>query len=196
VIRVAAEGVDVRDGATRVVLALDPQAGVETVSPHGAQHIWTRKRGGVRARGVVLAGGRRRGIDAPAIVDESAGYHARDTRWLWSAGAGTAVSGALVAWNLVAGMHDDPAASERTVWVDGVAHHVGVAGFSAGLERVTTADGGDLRFRAEAVRARREDLRVVVSEYEQPFGVFGGVLPHAGELAEAFGVMERHVARW
>jgi len=36
----------------------------------------------------------------------------------------------------------------------------------------------------------------VRSEYEQPFGTFRGTLPGGLELAEGYGVMERHVAVW
>ena len=85
------------------------RAAVEVVSPHGAQYIWTRKRGGVAARGR-SARRARRALDARAIVDETAGYHARHTAWRWSAGVGVAVSRARrSAWNLVDGIHDAPA---------------------------------------------------------------------------------------
>jgi hypothetical protein len=189
--------VAVRDGDARIALELDEGAGIETISPHGAQAIWTRKQGGVPVHGTVTTGGRTREIRAGrAIVDESAGYHARQTAWHWSAGVGTAEDGRSVAWNLVAGLHDDARASERTVWLDGEAHQPGLASFSPGLDAVTTADGGALRFRAEAVRAHREHLGLVVSEYEQPFGTVSGTLPYAGALREGHGVMERHTVRW
>jgi hypothetical protein len=37
---------------------------------------------------------------------------------------------------------------------------------------------------------------VFASDYRQPFGTFSGTLPGGVELAEGFGVMERHVVRW
>ncbi len=189
--------VAVRDGSVNIALELDEGGGIETISPHGAQAIWTRKQGGVPVSGTVTAGGRTRKIHAGrAIVDESAGYHARHTAWHWSAGIGTDEDGRSVAWNLVAGLHDDARSSERTVWIDGEAHQAGPASFAPGLDGVTTADGGALRFRAEAVRAHREHLGIVVSEYEQPFGTVTGVLPRAGSLRDAHGVMERHTVRW
>ncbi len=201
--RRTARGVDVAPGRLRVRdrlaeidLVLAEGDGVETVSPHGAAHIWTRKQGGVPARGSVTVAGRTLAVDARAIVDESAGYHARETAWRWAAGVGTAASGAPVAWNLVSGIHDDADASERTVWVDGVPHHAGPATFAPGLDGVRTADGGDLRFAAEATRRHREDLWIARSAYEQPFGTATGTLPHAGALREGHGVMERHEVRW
>jgi Protein of unknown function (DUF2804) len=170
----------------RFELALDDGAAVEVVSPHGREYAWTRKRT-VLARGRV--GGR--AVELPAIVDESAGYHARHTAWRWSAGAGTAVSGEPVAWNLVAGLHDDPAVSERTVWIAGEPRHVPPQAFADDLSRV-----GGLHFEREAVRAARENLLLLRSDYEQPFGRFSGELPEAGPLREGWGVMERHEVSW
>ncbi len=175
----------------RLDLALDDGEPIEVVSPHGDEYAWTRKRGGVRARGWLELDGVRRPLDLRAIVDESAGYHARHTAWRWSAGVGVAASGAAVAWNLVDGIHDAPEASERTVWVDGKPHEVGPVTFAHDLSSV---DG--LRFSAEAVRARRENLLVLRSDYEQPFGMFAGELPVAGPLREGWGVMERHDVHW
>jgi hypothetical protein len=46
------------------------------------------------------------------------------------------------------------------------------------------------------VRARRDNLLLVRSDYRQPFGTFSGALPPGLELASGFGVMEWHDARW
>ena len=158
---------------------------VEVVSPHGAQYIWTRKRGGVRVTGSVLG----RDVELRGLVDESAGYHARRTAWLWSAGVGVLGSGEPVAWNLVDGVHDAAVGSERTLWIAGAARELPPQRFD-GLDGV-----GGLRFTAEARRARRENLVLMSSDYEQPFGTFsGGLAGHP--LREGFGVMERHAVRW
>jgi hypothetical protein len=159
---------------------------VEVASPHGDQYIWTRKRGGVPVRGVV----RGREVELLGLVDESAGYHARRTAWLWSAGVGVLGSGEPVAWNLVDGVHDAPSGSERTVWVAGSAREVAPQAFD-GLAGV-----GGLRFAAEATRARRERYVLMSSDYEQPFGTFTGSVPEVGALREGWGVMERHAVRW
>jgi hypothetical protein len=186
--------VRVDDGPVSIDLTIHETGGVETVSPHGAQYIWTRKQGGVRITGTASVAERSHVVDARGIVDESAGYHARHTAWHWSAGVGVAESGAPVAWNLVTGLHDDPSASERTVWVDGEPRHVGPVAFD-GLDGIR-GDGVDLRFAGEATRARAESLLVFSSRYEQPFGTFAGELPGAGRLREGYGVMERHDVRW
>jgi uncharacterized protein DUF2804 len=182
-VRIDGHHVAVRD---RFELALGDGAPVEVVSPHGRQYAWTRKRL-VTARGRVGD----RAVELPAIVDESAGYHARHTAWRWSAGVGTAASGEPVAWNLVAGIHDAPAASERTVWIAGEPREVPPQPFADDLSAV-----GALRFTREATRAARENLLLLRSDYEQPFGTFAGELPEAGRLREGWGVMERHEVSW
>jgi hypothetical protein len=137
-----------------------------------------------------------RSVDLPALIDDSAGYHARLTDWEWAAGAGTDVAGRDVRWNLVTGIHDGATGSERRVWVDGVAHEVGPVTFSPALDEVGFAEGGALRFSARAERARHDDLGIIASDYRQPFGSVSGTLPGGIELASGAGVMERHHARW
>jgi hypothetical protein len=146
--------------------------------------MWTRKRP-ARVHGVALG----RQVDLHGLVDESAGRHP-SMSWWWSAGVGSLVDGRAVTWNLVDGLHDGVEESERAVWIDGVPAHVPPQRFD-GLSGV-----GDLRFTAFATRARRENLLLLSSDYEQPFGSFTGALPVGGELARGYGVMERHRVRW
>lgn len=164
----------------RASLRLEEEAGVESVCPAGESYAWTRKQGGIPARGTVGD----RPLEARAIVDDTAAYYPRHTSWRWSAGVGTDASGRDVAWNLVEGVNDPPTGSERTVWVDGQPGEVGADAF----------DG--LQFQAEAVRQRSDNLLLVRSRYRQPFGTFSGELPGGVELAEGYGVMEDHEAWW
>jgi hypothetical protein len=115
---------------------------------------------------------------------------------MWSAGVGVDASGTRVAWNLVTGVNDPERGSERTVWLDGVPREVGPVRFGQALDGVEFSGGGELRFSAEATRSRRDNLLVIRSDYEQPFGTFAGALPGGVELREGFGVIERHSARW
>jgi hypothetical protein len=186
----------VRDRDVDMDLVLDEGAPIEVVSPHGAQYAWTRKHGGGRARGAVRLAGRKLRVDAGVLVDESAGYHAPATAWAWSAGVGVAADGRRLAWNLVEGVHDAAHASERTVWVDGVPHEPGPVRFFPNLETVRGPDGEALRFAQQAERRRDDNLLLFRSRYRQPFGSFAGVLPGGIALAEGYGVMERHDARW
>jgi hypothetical protein len=182
-----------------VDLAFDEREGVpvELVSPHGNSEIWTRKRAGVRFAGSVVVDGTERPLVARGVIDDSAGYHARRTEWCWSAGVGTAETGQQVAWNLVTGVHDAETGSERAVWIDGVPAEPPPVRFDAALGEVRTVDGAlALRCEHEAVRRRDDNLLVMRSRYEQPFGTFSGALPGGLTLASGFGVMERHDVRW
>jgi hypothetical protein len=185
----------VDDGAVSIDLRFDEGDGVEVVSPHDGGHIWTHKQV-VTARGRARLGSRELAVDGPAIIDDSAGYHARHTSWRWSAGVGTAADGRPVAWNLVDGVHDAAEASERTVWVDGHPREVGPVGFTDDLAAVSFAEGGELRCAAEATRERNDNLLLFRSRYRQPFGTFSGSLPGVAELAQGYGVMERHEVVW
>jgi hypothetical protein len=150
----------------------------------------------MRARGVLDASGRRREIDQYAFIDDSAGYHERHTAWEWSAGVGTARTGERVAWNLVTGIHDSPAGSERTVWVDGRASEVPAVRFEPGLGGIESPDGTRLGFSEWGARSDDTNLLLFRSHYRQPFGAFGGALPGGLELAEGYGVMEEHEVFW
>jgi hypothetical protein len=165
---------------------------VETTSRHGAAWIWTRKQpivaeGTIGGRPVALRG----------LVDDSAGHHARETAWRWCAGVGEGADGMALAWNVVTGLHDAPAASERTLWVDGRATELPAPlEISEDLGRVAWSDGAELRFAEEARRARHDDFGLLASDYAQPFGTFSGTLPGGVEVVRGWGVMERHTARW
>jgi hypothetical protein len=181
----------VLDRGVEIDVALDEGAGIEAICPSGSSYGWTRKQGGIEARGTVTIDGRRRPIEARAVVDDTAAYYARHTRWQWSAGVGVAADGHPVAWNLVSGVNDPQRDSERTVWVDGEAREAPPSTFASDLSSVDA-----LRFEAEAVRERRDNLLLIRSSYRQPFGTFHGELPGGTELAEGYGVMEEHEVWW
>ncbi len=190
-VRVAAKGV-------RIELRLEESAGMEIVSPvddRGA-YIWTRKQACVPVRGTVELDGARHEIEGDAgFIDDSAGYHPRHTVWKWSAGVGTAEDGRRVGWNLVTGLHDDPAVSERTLRVDGESRHVGPVKFADDLTKIA-GDGLDLRFDEWSRREHSTNALLMSSAYSQPFGTFSGRLANGLQLAEGFGVMEQHDVRW
>jgi len=187
----------VRDRDVQIDLRIDPDGdAVEIVSPHGRSHIWTRKQGAA-ARGTVTIEGRTHHLVGRALIDDSAGYHARRTAWEWAAGIGATADGVALMWNLVTGVHDAAHDSERTVWADGRAHEVGPVTFAADLGAVSFAEGGELRFTAESERARTDRFGpIMASDYRQPFGTLTGTLPGGHALAAGFGVMERHRAVW
>ncbi len=186
-----------RDNGVALDLALAENAGIEALCPHGRGYVWTRKQAGILATGTVaLDGGPQRAIEALAVVDDTAGYHARVTEWRWAAGVGVDPDGTPLAFNLVEGVNDPPTGSERAVWVAGKPHEVAAVHFAADLSWIDSADGSQLRFTAEAQRSRHENLLLVRSDYRAPFGTFSGTLPGGIELASGMGVVEHHRARW
>jgi hypothetical protein len=187
----------VRDADVALELTLAEDEGIEVSCPHGRGHVWTRKQAGVRAHGTLAVDGRpAREIEARAVIDDTAGYHARETEWWWSAGVGQAPDGVALAWNLVSGVNDPPSGSERAVWVAGEPRETATVSFSADLARISCEDGSELRFEAEAERNHNENLLIVKSEYRAPFGTFSGTLPGSTALAHGLGVCEHHRARW
>jgi hypothetical protein len=176
-------------------LRLGDGAPVESLCPSGERgYGWTRKRAGIPVEGELEVGGRRLAVDGLAVDDESAGYHARRVNWHWSAGVGRAVDGRAVAWNLVVGINDPPRRSERGIWVEGRPSEPGSVTFRS-LEAIEFGNGASLRFDAESERARSDNWLLVRSRYSHRFGTFAGSLDGI-ELAEGFGVLERHEAVW
>jgi hypothetical protein len=186
---------DGRAGASsrrvRFELEFTEVGGIESVCASGAAYGWTRKQGGLPAAALLQLDGHLRELHGHVLVDDTAAYYERHTRWQWSAGAGRSSDGRAVAWNLVSGVNDPPHASERTVWLDGVAFEAPPGAFAADLSGV-----GELRFIAETELARRTNLGLVRSAYRQPMGRFSGRLAGGVELAEGYGVMEDHDAWW
>lgn len=188
--------VSVRSRELRIELELAGGEAIECACPNGeGGYTWTRKLAGMGATGTVAIGSDRHPFRGRAADDRSAGYHRRRTSWHWSAGVGEAADGRALAWNLVEGINDPPADSERAVWADGRPSEPGPVSFE-GLESIRFEDGSTMTFAAEASRARRDRLPLLMrSDYEAPFGSFSGSL--AGiELARGLGVMERHDAVW
>lgn len=179
----------------RARLEVREEPGVVTVSRHGDSYIWTRKQAGVPVEGLVELNGRPIQVELEGVVDDSAGYHARHTMWSWSAGVGRSADGRRVAWNLVNGVHDDPGASERSVWVDGDPREVAPVEFARDLSSIRFAEAGELRFSEWSAREDKTNALLLRSEYRQPFGTFEGELPGV-KLERGYGVMESHDVWW
>jgi hypothetical protein len=181
----------------RIELDVDEDGGVESVHPSGRDgYVWTRKQAAVPARGEVRVGGRMFTLSCDAVVDDTAGYHQRHTRWKWSAGVGTGTRGERIGWNLVTGVNDSERDSERSVWVDGEPFEPPPVTFSDDLARIEFAGGGELRFSEWAAREDRTNVLIVRSSYRQPFGTFSGSFPGGVQLERGFGVVEVHDVHW
>lgn len=183
--------------AVSIDVSVSEDAGMESVASSGRHgYSWTRKQAGVPASGFVRVDGRNHRVDALAVVDDSAGYHARHVAWRWSAGVGRGAGGERIGWNLVEGINDPPERSERTVWVDGRPAEAPPATFAADLSSVRSGDA-ELAFTPWAERTNETNVLLLLrSSYRQPFGTFSGELPGGIKLAEGYGVMEHHDVHW
>ena len=178
-------------------VALSEDSGFEARCANGRSEVWTRKQAGIAAEGTLsLDGGPARPVRALAVIDDTAGYHARETEWWWTAGVGERADGLAVAWNLVSGVNDPASGSERAVWLAGRPAEAAPVSFAPNLSSVMSDDECELRFEAESERSRRDNLLILASDYRAPFGTFSGVLPGGVPLERGLGVMEHHRARW
>jgi hypothetical protein len=185
------------DAGVQLDLVLEEDPGIQADCPHGEDRVWTRKQAGIAASGTLsVDGGPPRAIRARAVIDDTAGYHARRTEWWWTAGVGEGPDGTALAWNLVAGVNDPPSGSERAVWVAGEPRETAPVSFANDLSRIWSEDGSELLFHAEAERTRHENLLLVKSDYRAPFGTFSGALPGGTPLAHGLGVVEHHRVLW
>lgn len=165
---------------------------LEVCSRHGDSYIWTRK-APLRASGTIDG----EPVELRGLLDDSAGYHARDTSWRWCAGVGEAADGSPVSWNLTNGMHDAATAgSERALWVGGVLSEPPAGEIAPGLDRVDGPAGERLDAEIVATRSHRQNLGLLATYYSQPFARFSGTLPGGAQVARGWGVLERHTVRW
>ena len=189
---------ELRSDLVRAELVLGDGGGepVEVVCPSGRAWTWSRKRAGIPMSGVIEAGGRTWEVDGPGVDDQSAGYHARHTRWNWSTGVGVTDGDRPVAWNLVVGINSPPEDSERTVWVDGIPTELGPVVFHD-LDRITLDDGSGLDFDygGTAERFREDDFGLVKTSYLHRFGTYSGSLGGVA-VRDGRGVMEDCSAVW
>lgn len=188
--------VTVDDGDVGIDLPFTVDDEFEVYRPEGEAYIWSRKQFCALATAQVRLGSRIVHLEGAVFVDLNAGYHARRTRWRWSAGAGTDQRGRRVAWNAIAGLFDTPDASERTLWIDGRGSEIGPVQFSEDLAAVSFSEGGRISFHAEASIRKRVNLLVVKSRYDHAFGPWEGTLPGGLQLRDAVGVRERQDALW
>jgi hypothetical protein len=192
-VRIDGSHVTVETRDVRVDIQVEENGGVETVHE---DDVWTRKQAGVPAQGEVRVGSRMYSLRCGAVVDDTAGYHRRHTRWIWSAGVGTATDGRNIGWNLVTGVNDSETGSERAIWVDGEPFEPGPVRFADDLARIEFSEGGALEFSEWAAREDSTNVVLLRSRYRQPFGTFTGSFPHGVQLVRGYGVVEVHDVHW
>lgn len=171
----------------------------------GERPAYTHKAAGLRASGSLRLGDESVDLSGGlAIIDWTRSLAARETRWKWASFAGR--SGARnVGLNLSAEVYDDERGDslENAFWLDGRVRPLGGVAFEVprqpGVEdwriRSRRGDEVDLVFTPLGARAQHLDLKMVRSDFVQPYGTFRGKVC-GQEIREVFGVVEDHTSVW
>lgn len=202
---------------------VEAPAAVEPViavgEPEPGRWLYTHKAYGLPAAGTIECGEWRETTamgEALAGLDWNRGYRLTETYWNWAAAAGRDRAGRTLGFTMTS--HVPPpgsryprperdTADDSAMWLAGRVHDLSDLRFEYDpariLEpwRIRDRDGRvDLRFQPIGERVADLDLRLVVSRFHQPYGRFEGTLSAPGgdrfELADVFGVVEEHFARW
>ena len=165
----------------RIDLRFEEGEGVEVVSPHGAQYIWTRKQGGIAdARARVLGAARSRAAASsttpPATTRAAPPGAGRPA-------SGIAESGARVAWNLVDGVHDGP----QRLGAHRLGRRHAAPGRAARRSPTTSPRSATCAARPSPCARTASACSCFASDYEQPFGRFSGSLPARRERSARAG---------
>ncbi|MBF5041514.1 DUF2804 domain-containing protein [Aggregicoccus sp. 17bor-14] len=212
-LEVSAAGVRTGSGPLRLRARLHTQDAapaltvVAPVEGDGRVNV-TQKRSALLTSGTLEADGRTWSLEGGVGgMDYTQGYLARHTAWRWAFAAGRLPDGTPVGLNLVEGFNDSASeANENALWVGGRLFPLSRArfGYTRGqlLEpwTVRTEDGAvDLRFEPLHVHREEKNLKVVVSHFAQPLGLFTGTLRVGGRTLEVSalpGVTEEQDMRW
>lgn len=167
----------------------------------------TQKRSGLLALGSLEVGGRRFRLDGGVGgQDYTQGYLSRHTSWRWAFAAGRLADGTPIGLNFAEGFNEGAGDSENSLWVGDRLYPLARARFEYDRQelldpwRVTTVDGAvDLRFKPIYVHREEKDLRLVVSHFAQPVGLFEGTVRAGGRtytLSNVPGVTEDQDMVW
>ncbi|MEM9068246.1 MAG: DUF2804 domain-containing protein [Myxococcota bacterium] len=170
----------------------------------GGRPAYTHKAAGLRATGSVRFGDEAIDLaESCAVSDWTRSLAARTTRWKWASFAGES-GGALLGLNLSAEVYDkDGASQENALWIDGQVETLGGVRFEVprtpGVDdwriRSVDDDAVDLTFRPLGARAQHLDLKVLRSDFVQPYGRFHGRVRER-TIDGIFGVVEDHLSVW
>ena len=153
----------IRDRGVQLDLALEEDEGVEALCTHGRGRGVDAQAGGrARARHALARRRPTASVEALAVIDDTAGYHARHTEWRWSAGVGGASDG-VAARMEPRQRRQRPAQWERARGVGRSARpsETRPVSFATDLSEIICEDGSKLSFAAEAERSRKENMLIV-----------------------------------
>jgi len=221
-IRLAAKG---DKPGLEVDLEMREEAGaVEPViavgEPEPGRWLYTHKAYGLPAGGTITSGDWTETTalgDALAGLDWNRGYRLTETYWNWAAAAGRDARGRTVGFTFTSHVpvigtghdagHATDTANDSAMWLAGKVVDLSDLQFAYQPTdillpwRISDRKGlVDLEFQPLGERVEDLDLKLIVSQFHQPYGTFRGTLRSpAGDvfaISDVFGVTEQHFARW
>ena len=141
------------------------------------------------------------------LLDYHKAYYPHNTFWKWATFATIDSSGNLLGVNLTHNViEDDERFNENCIWHGNSLSLVGAARFDVPNDpmqpwKIGTTDGAvNLELTPQGLRHERVNLILAGSAYNQPYGLYSGVLVDSKgrkhTVEKAFGIAEDHVANW
>jgi len=167
---------------------------------------YTMKECGMKAKGSITIDGKeyavKRAIPSGSM-DFSFGILKRHTVWDWASGCGTDTKGNNLSFNFSRGINKNEH-SENAFWVNGRRFDAGITDFlydekDMMKEWKVKNKNVNIVFKPEGQRAANINVLLIKSVYSQPFGTFSGYIKHGKNkyiIKEAYGVTEKHEAKW
>ncbi len=142
---------------------------------------------------------------ATLILDWGRGRWTRENTWFWSAASGYDKNGTSIGFNLGYGFSDRTPASENAFFLGGVMHKIGKLTFEYTdlmKEWHIKDDEGrlDLIMTPVVPRVSRTDMKLIISDQKQIFGIFNGfIITDDGskkEITNLMGFAEEVYNKW
>lgn len=167
---------------------------------------YTMKECGMKVKGVMNVEGMVYVIDKPipaGSMDFSFGVLKRHTFWDWASGCGTDTKGNNISFNFSRGINKN-GHSENAFWVNNKRHDAGTTEFiydekDMMKEWKVKNRNVNITFMPEGKRTANISNPAIASVYTQPFGTFKGYIKEGKKkyvIKEAYGVTEKHEAKW
>jgi len=181
--------------------------GLNLVTMEGNQGFnYTMKECGMKAKGNIKIDGKeyavKKGIPAGSM-DFSFGILQRRTVWDWASGCGTDTKGNNISFNFSRGINKN-GHSENAFWINGKRFDAGITEFcydDKDMMKEWKVENKNIHiiFKPEGERAAKINFGLIKSVYSQPFGTFSGYIKDGKKkyiIKEAYGVTEKHEAKW
>lgn len=181
--------------------------GLNLVTMEGNQGFnYTMKECGMKVKGNINIDGKEYAVKkaiSAGSMDFSFGILQRRTVWDWASGCGTDTKGNNISFNFSRGINKN-GHSENAFWINGRRFDAGITEFcydEKNMMKEWTVKNKNVSivFKPEGQREADINMFLIKSVYSQPFGIFSGYIKDGKKkyiIKEAYGVTEKHEAKW